>query len=123
MGQRCERLWVLLQCYVHPTKNYVPNGEILLRYADGGEEIHSLVPPYNLDCYFQHFSQEGTPVPFGRLVWPPGWPFIHRGMSAPHADVLSFACDPQRLLEAVEIRATCSEGVLGVAGITALAAR
>jgi hypothetical protein len=36
--------------------------------------------------------------------------------------VLEIACDSTRELESVEIRATCSEGVIGVAGLTAVTA-
>jgi hypothetical protein len=119
VGQRCERLWLLLQGYVQPMKNYLPNGEVVLRYADGPEAVESLIPPFNLDCYFQHFSRRGVPVPFGRLG--PG-AFIHAGLSRAHADALEISCDPARVLASVELRATCSEGVLGLVGLTALAA-
>ena len=30
VGVKCERLWLLLQSYVHPMKNYLPNGEVIL---------------------------------------------------------------------------------------------
>ena len=76
VGMRCERLWLLLQNYVHPMKNYIPNGEVVLHYADGRQTIESLVPPFNLDCYFQHFSRKGTPVPLG-VLGPAG--FMHPG--------------------------------------------
>ena len=35
VGMRCERLWLLLQSCVHPMKNYLPNGEVVLSYASG----------------------------------------------------------------------------------------
>ena len=41
-------------------------------------------------------------------------------MMSPHADVLEIACDPAVPLESIEVRATCSEGVLGLVGLTAL---
>jgi len=119
LGLRCERLWLLLASYVHPMKNYVPNGEVVLRYDDGTEDVTSLVPPYNLDCWFQHFSLEGAPVAWGRIDWG-GGTFVHTGLSRAHADALPIACDPAKTLLSVEIRATCSEGVLGVLGMTAL---
>ncbi|MHB8974376.1 MAG: alpha-L-rhamnosidase-related protein [Pirellulaceae bacterium] len=117
VGMRCERVWLLLQSYVHPMKNYIPNGEVVFHYADGRQTIESLVPPFNLDCYFQHFSRKGTPVPLG-VLGPAG--FVHGGMMSPHADVLEIACDPAVPLASIEVRATCSEGVLGLVGLTAL---
>jgi hypothetical protein len=123
VGLHCEQLWLLLQSYVHPMKNYIPNGEVILHYADGKQSVVSLVPPYNLDCYFQHFSQAGISVPFGQLSFTSGWSFVHQGLSAAHADALAVDCDPGTILESVELRATCSEGVLGLLAVTAVAAR
>jgi hypothetical protein len=121
---RCRRLWLLLECYVHPMKNYLPNGEVVLSYADGSQSIQQLIPPLNLDCYFQHFSLAGIPFPLGRLgPWPSGWTPIHQGLAACHADALAIDCDPARVLKSVTLRATCSEGVLGLAGLTAETAK
>ena len=38
----------------------------------------------------------------------------------PHADALEIGCDGTVELESIEVRATCSEGVLGLVGLTAL---
>ena len=123
VGLRCRQLWLLLQSYVHPMKNYIPNGEVVLHYAGGRQTVESLVPPYNLDCYFQHFSRQGLPVTLGRVgPCPAGWTPVCQGMSNAHANALEIPCDPSRVLESVEFRATCSEGVLGLAGMTAVAA-
>lgn len=121
VGQKCERLWLLLQNYVHPMKNYLPNGEVVLRYADGGQAVTSLIPPFNLDCFFQKFSLEGVPVPFGQ--YGPGGFLIPKttGFTSANANALAIDCDPSRVLESVELRATCSEAVIGLAGMTALA--
>lgn len=119
VGMHCERLWLLLQGYVHPMKNYIPNGEVVLVYDDGHRIIESLIPPFNLDCYFQHFSRRGIPVSLGHLG-PSG--FIHGGMLSAHADALEIRCDPDRRLQSVELRATCSEGLIGLVGMTALQA-
>ena len=123
VGLRCERLWLLLQCYVHPMKNYIPNGEVVLHYAGGRQAVESLIPPFNLDCYFQHFSREGVPVPMGQ-VGPFSTPFsfVPASWAFAHADALEIACDPSRVLISVELRATCSEAVIGLAGMTGLAA-
>jgi hypothetical protein len=129
VGHKCERLWLLLQNYVHPSKCYVPNGEVVLCYADDNRETTPLVPPYNLDCFFQHFSREGVAVPFGTFDnWPPSKGFspvtIHYAskLAVCHADALEVAADPTRFLDRIEVRATCSEGILGLAAVTLLSA-
>ena len=115
VGLKCERLWLLLQAYVHPMKNYVPNGEVILRYADGTTAVKQLIPPFNLDAYFQHFSRQGVPVPLGAAR---SGGFVD--IVSAHADALQIGCDPGKVLEKVELRATCSEGALGLAGMTAV---
>ena len=40
--------------------------------------------------------------------------------ASPHADALEIACDASCALESIELRATCSEGVLGLVGMTVL---
>ena len=123
VGLRCRQAWLLLQSYVHPIKNYIPNGEVVLHYASGRQTVESLVPPYNLDCYFQHFSRQGLPVALGRVSpCPAGWTPVSQGMSSAHANAQEITCDPSRVLESVEFRATCSEGVLGLAGMTVVTA-
>jgi hypothetical protein len=120
IGMRCQKLSLLLQNYVHPLKNYIPNGEVILNYADGRRTIEALIPPYNLDCYYQPFARAGEAVTFGQItghILP--WAFPS-GMVKANANALQIACDPARKLESVEIRATCSEGVIGVAGLTVI---
>jgi hypothetical protein len=118
VGMRCERLWLLLQSYVHPMKNYLPNGEVILHYQDGSTDLTQLIPPFNLDCYCQHFSGKGVPVPLGAVRRTQ--PFL--GPVYAHADALEIGCDPGKVLVRVELRATCSEAVIGLAGMTALRA-
>jgi hypothetical protein len=121
VGEKCARIWLLLQCYVQPMKNYITNGEVVLHYANGERHIEPLIPPYNLDCYFQHFSLKGIPQPCGHISTATGWGFVYQPMMNPHADCLEIPCDPNAALESIELRATCSEGLLGLAGLTFLA--
>jgi len=120
VGRKLERFWLLTQNYVSPIKNYIPNGEIVLHYSEGEPGVVSLVPPYNMDCYFQRFSREGTSVPLGTLVWPGGWMPCERSQCEAQANALAVECDPLRTLEGIEIRATVSEGVVGIAALTLL---
>jgi hypothetical protein len=59
-------------------------------------------------------------VPLGNIG--PG-SFVESSMSFAHADALQIPCDGARTLASVELRATCSEAVIGLAGMTALAAQ
>lgn len=129
VARKCERLWLLLQNYVHPSKCYVPNGEVVLRYADGTTTTTSLIPPYNMDCFYQRFSREGETVPLGEFDnWPPKNGYSPATVGAAekytvcHANALGITCDPHRQLESIELRATCAEGILGLAGMTILPA-
>lgn len=123
IGMRCESLQLLLQSYVHPHKNYLPNGEVVLNYADGTRRVESLVAPFNLDCYFQHFSRQGVSVPFGEIAGNVvGHMFAEGVQGGAHADALEIICDPTRKLESVELRATSSETLIGLAALTALPA-
>jgi hypothetical protein len=121
LGRKTERLYLLLQSYVHPSRCYIPNGEVVLIYAGGERKTVQLIPPFNLDCYYQHFSREGIEVKFGKLVYGK-WSAVRPPIPDAHADSLMIPCDPGRVLKAVELRATCSEAVIGLAGLTVLEA-
>jgi len=119
IGQKTERLYLLLQCYVHPCCCYIPNGEVVLTYADGERKMIQLIPPFNLDCYYQHFSRKGVEVTLGKLVYE-NWSAVRPKIPDAHADSLMIPCDPSRVLKSVELRATCSEAVIGLAGLSLL---
>jgi hypothetical protein len=125
VGRKATRLWMLMQNYVQPAKCYVPNGEIILHFADGKTQTTSLVPPFNMDAFYQVNSLVGEAVPYGQFVdfppkkgYSPATMFYSVKLTACHATSLEIPADPSRVLESVEIRATCSEGILGVAGMT-----
>ncbi len=118
VGMRCKSIWPLLYAYVHPMGNYIPNGEIVLHYAGGRKAVTSLIPPFNLDAMYQVFSLEGISVPFGSIR-PNTLGFANPALCVSHATALEVSCDPTQILESIEFRAVCSEGVLGIAGLTA----
>jgi len=120
VNKNLKAFWLMLQNYVSPIKNYIPNGEIVLKYSEGKKEIISLIPPYNLDCYFQGFSQEGISVELGELEWGTEWTPCNKEYCKCQANILKVPCDPQRVLESFEVRATVSEGVIGINAITIL---
>jgi len=120
--KRTEAVWFMMQNHVSPIKNYIPNGEIILKYEDKTQEVTSLIPPYNLDCYFQAFSQEGTSIEFGELEWGKEWTPCTPGYSQCQAHILKVKSNPDKVLKSIEIRATVTEGVLGINAITMLPA-
>ena len=120
IGRKLEGMRLLMQNYVSPIKNYVPNGEIVLHYETGAPETIALVPPYNLDCYFQAFARKGASLPLGRLEWGTGWSTCTKEFCKAQALELPLDCDPNRTLDHLEIRATVSEGVLGLTALTLL---
>jgi hypothetical protein len=124
LNRKATRLWLMMQNYVSPAKSYVPHGEVILHYADGKTQTTSLVPPFNMDGFYQVNSLEGEAVPYGQFV-----DFPYKGycpatigeagkLTQCHATSLEIPADPSRVLESVEIRATCSQGILGVVGLT-----
>jgi hypothetical protein len=124
VNRKVKRLWLLMQNYVSPAKSYVPNGEVILHYADGKTQTTSLVPPFNMDAFYQVNSLEGEAVPYGQFV---NFPYkgycpatIHYAnkLTLCHATSLEIPADPSRELKSVEVRATCSQGILGVVGLT-----
>jgi len=124
IGIKCEQVWPLLQCYSHAMKNYIPNGEIILRYEDGHEELEQLIPPYNMDTYFQHYSLKGVPILMGHLVFDDPWGggFDNRDVLVAHGDALLIDADPERVLYEIEVRAVCTESVIALAGLTVVEA-
>ena len=124
INKKLDKLWLLMQNYVSPIKNYIPNGEVILHYLEGAPETTSLIPPYNIDCYFQEFSREGSSIDLGELIWHSkhGHSPVKRETAKAHASTLSISCDPTRTLKTIEIRATVSEGVIGLNAITLLPA-
>ena len=114
---KIDHIYLLMMNYSYVTKSHLPNGELIIHYGDGKDELVQLIPPYNLDSYVQHFSLRNEKVRFGQLRddyvggetdW---YPKIH-------ADVVDFPLDGGRITRSVELRSVCSESILGILGIT-----
>lgn len=117
VGEKVEKIYLLVTSYFYPQKCYLPNGEIIVHYEDGSKQVEQLVPPYNMDVYFQHFSLEGSKTKFGHLIdsnWSRG---SIPGREA-HADVIDFLLDSTKEVKKLEIRSVCTESIIGIMGIT-----
>lgn len=120
IGRQCSQVWPLLQCWLSAMKTYIPNGEIWLHYETGDPQLVQLIPPYNVDTYYQHYSLRGAPVRTGRLVYDDPWSvgFDQYEIVCPHADALRIDADPTRVLKEIELRAVCTESIIALAGLT-----
>jgi hypothetical protein len=58
-------------------------------------------------------------MPFGYVPGTSGFAFVDATHRDAHADLLEVPCNEGKVLASVCIRATCSEGALGVLGMTA----
>jgi hypothetical protein len=121
VNRKIKSFRVLLQSYVSPLKNYIPNGEIIMHYTDKTTTSVQLIPPYNLDIYYQPFAREGASVTLGaKKKHSGGWDPCKTKYNKPNALELPVKCNPSKTLENIEIRGTCSEGVIGITAITLL---
>jgi hypothetical protein len=123
INRKIRKSWLLLQSYVSPLKNYIPNGEVVLNYSDKTKQIIQLIPPYNLDIYYQPFARDGAAVELGKAqVKSAGWDPCYTELNRANALELPIECDGTKVLNSIEIRGTCSEGVIGIAAVTLLPA-
>jgi hypothetical protein len=122
VGRKVEKVWLLLQSYVSPIKNYIPNGEIRLHYADGSTKLVQLIPPYNLDTYYQAFARKGASLELGELRASEGWSPCKPEFLGANALELPLECDAAKVLKSIEVSGTVSEGVIGITAVTLLVA-
>jgi hypothetical protein len=62
-------------------------------------------------------------VDINELEWTSGWSPCQTNLCKAQANALPVECDPARILKAIEVRATVSEGVIGINAISLLPAK
>jgi len=123
IDRHLHEVYLLLAAKVVPMKNYVANARVTVTYADGSAETTALIPPHNLDCYYQHFSEQGFPVELGpkpRGILSSSQ--YARDYNLLHADVVNIPCDPRRQVVSLDVQVLCTECLLEVLGLTLLEA-
>jgi len=120
INKKLKKFWILMQNYVSPIKNYIPNGEITLHYTDNTTKVIQLIPPFNLDTYYQSFARSGASLKLGELILPKGWTPSTSEFTAPNALELPIECDSLKELKSIDVSGTVSEGVIGITAITLL---
>jgi len=116
--RRAEKLYLLTANLVKPLKCYYPGAEVVIRYADGSEQLHAMIPPYTMPSLIGHICPRAWVVPIGKLA----------GHAGPVADTRAYlsltdvVLDASKQVTAIDLRCVATETLLGVAGITLLEA-
>ena len=116
---RAEKLYLLTANLVKPIKCYYPGAEVIVRYADGSEETHQMIPPYTMPSVVGNICPRAYARKIGQLVGNAG-PIVDENGYLSLTDVVLDASKP---VASIELRCVATETLLGVAGATLLEAR
>jgi hypothetical protein len=117
--QRAEKLYLWTANLVKPLKCYTPGAEVVIRYADGSEQLHQMIPPYTMPSVIGNICPRAHVVKIGTLTGNAG-SVVDRQAYLSLTDVV---LDPSRPVVAIELRCVATETLLGVAGATLLEAK
>jgi len=81
---------LLMANFTSNMQSYVPNGEVIVHFAGGGQHVTKLVNPHNFDMMFQHFSDNYPQWIGGEKDRYYGLPGYGRGI---HADVMDIVTE------------------------------
>ena len=116
---RAENLYLLTANLVKPIKCYYPGAEVIVRYADGSEETHQMIPHYTMPSVVGNICPRAYARKIGQLVGNAG-PIVDENGYLSLTDVVLDASKP---VASIELRCVATETLLGVAGATLLEAR
>jgi len=116
VGRQGRKLYLLMAGTTLNNQTYIANGRLVLRYADGGEQVVELVNPDNYDHLLQHFSQNYPQHIGGDKE---GYYGVGQA-SGTHADILDVLLDAGRVLESVRVECIAPEIIIGVLAATLL---
>ena len=114
--QRAEKLYLWTANLVKPLKCYTPGAEVLIRYADGSEQLHQMIPPYTMPSVIGSICPSAHVVKIGMLTGNAG-NVVDRQAYLSLTDVV---LDPSRPVSSIEMRCVATETLLGMAGVTLL---
>ncbi len=123
--QQLQKIYLLSLNMNLPQKSYVPAVEVIVHYQDGSSQTTELTPPLNFDSYYQDcgintvaFPVQTEPV-YGVNGSVPCFRFTLDQMHLTMTDII---CDPNKQVEAIELKSIATETFMGLAGITLLQA-
>ncbi len=117
VGRAGEAVWFLVAGSTNPMQVRIANASLVLRYADGVEEVVELVPPFN---YWSIAPQAGVDYDYKREGFslpatPP--PQVQLGKNC-RAMVLNRRLRPGVVLESVTLRALSEEIIVGLLAVS-----
>jgi hypothetical protein len=118
-AMRAEKLYLLTANLVKTLKCYYPGAELVVRYVDGSEQIHAMIPPYTMPSLVGNICPRARAVRVGQLQGDGNTV----ADAAAYLSVTDVVLDPTKPAAAIELRCTATETLLGVAGMTLLKAR
>ena len=116
--RRLDKIYLLTGNLVKTLKCYYPAAEIVVRYADGTEHVHQMIPPYTMPSAVGKICPAAHAVKVGRLTGGGN----HTSDSNMYLSVTDIPLDPSKTAESIELRCVATETLLGVVGLTLLEA-
>ncbi|MGI6569496.1 MAG: hypothetical protein ACOX27_00275 [Caldicoprobacterales bacterium] len=119
---KVEKIYLLTANLTKTLKCYYPGGEVVIRHEDGSERLHQLIPPYTMSCMVQDFCPTAMAIPFGQIR--NGGAPLNFGANPKDAyiSLSDIVVDASCPVKEIELKCVASETILGVLGITVLAA-
>jgi hypothetical protein len=116
---RAEKLYLWTANLVKPLKCYAPGAEAVLRYADGSEQLHQMIPPYTMPSVIGNICPLSHVVKIGKLTGNAGQVVDTQA----YLSLTDVVLDPSKPVTAIELRCVATETLLGVAGATLMEAK
>ena len=116
--RRLEKLYLLTANLVKTLKCYYPAAEVVVRYADGGDQRHQMIPPYTMPSLVSNICPRAHAVAAGTLEGG-GNPVSDRRC---YLSVTDLVLDPSKPAVAIELRSVTTESLLGLVGAAVLEA-
>ena len=121
IDRRLHKLYLLSLNMQPSMKSYVPAVDATIYYQDGGTATTHLISPLNFDTYEQDCGINTIAFPLKDIAPVPTDTYAPTEFSPGHQHHLTMTdvvCDPDRTVDAIEIRSIATETFFGLAGVT-----
>jgi len=112
---RLVKVYLLTANIMKVLKCYYPGAEVTVRYADGTQQDHQLIPPYSMSSAYHPINPSAQAIQCGKIV-----DEAHAFERNTFLAVEDVMCDAAKAVTEVEFRCVASETLFGIMGITLL---